>query len=140
MKDILEQLENRRSVERFIDFARAHAEAFDVYEPPPEARIPLRNRALFFAELWERFSYYGMRALLVLYMTKYVLLPGHAGEVIGLPLGPGTVVVPGEQAELARALLADVQAGPPVAEGDAADDSQVEDAPEVPLGDLRPRG
>ncbi len=45
-----------------------------------------------------------------------------AGEVIGLPLGPGTVVVPGEQAELARALLADVQAGPPVAEGDAADD------------------
>ncbi len=25
---------------------------------------------LFFAEMWERFSYYGMRALLVLYMTK----------------------------------------------------------------------
>ncbi|HQU44559.1 MAG TPA: hypothetical protein PK867_17195, partial [Pirellulales bacterium] len=25
---------------------------------------------LFFAELWERFSYYGNRALLVLYMTK----------------------------------------------------------------------
>src|SRR5688572_1980225 len=25
---------------------------------------------LFFAELWERFSFYGMRALLVLYMTK----------------------------------------------------------------------
>ena len=45
-------LENRRSVERFLDFARAHAEAFDVYEPPPEARVPLRNRALFFAELY----------------------------------------------------------------------------------------
>jgi len=45
-------LENRRSVERFLDFARAHREAFDVYEPPPEARIPLRNRALFFAELY----------------------------------------------------------------------------------------
>ena len=45
-------LENRRSVERFIDFARAHGESFDVYEPPPEARIPLRNRALFFAELY----------------------------------------------------------------------------------------
>ncbi|WP_408031921.1 peptide MFS transporter [Tenacibaculum xiamenense] len=28
---------------------------------------------LFFAELWERFSFYGMRALLVLYMTKYLL-------------------------------------------------------------------
>ncbi len=39
---------------------------------------------LFTTEMWERFSYYGMRALLVLYMTKYVLLPGHAGEVIGL--------------------------------------------------------
>jgi len=34
--------------------------------------------------MWERFSYYGMRALLVLYMTKYVLVPGHAGSVIGL--------------------------------------------------------
>lgn len=28
---------------------------------------------LFFAELWERFSFYGMRALLVLYMTKHLL-------------------------------------------------------------------
>jgi POT family proton-dependent oligopeptide transporter len=39
---------------------------------------------LFTTEMWERFSYYGMRALLVLYMTKYVLVPGHAGSVIGL--------------------------------------------------------
>lgn len=45
-------LENRRSVERFIEFARSHSEAFDVYEPAPEARVPLRNRALFFAELY----------------------------------------------------------------------------------------
>jgi hypothetical protein len=45
-------LANRRSVERFIDFARARGESFDVYEPPPEARIPLRNRALFFAQLY----------------------------------------------------------------------------------------
>lgn len=28
---------------------------------------------LFFAELWERFSFYGMRSLLVLYMTKHLL-------------------------------------------------------------------
>ena len=28
---------------------------------------------LFFAELWERFSFYGMRALLVLYMTKQLI-------------------------------------------------------------------
>jgi POT family proton-dependent oligopeptide transporter len=28
---------------------------------------------LFFTEMWERFSYYGMRALLVLYMTQHLL-------------------------------------------------------------------
>jgi proton-dependent oligopeptide transporter, POT family len=39
---------------------------------------------LFATEMWERFSYYGMRALLVLYMVKYVLQPGIAEEVIGL--------------------------------------------------------
>jgi proton-dependent oligopeptide transporter, POT family len=39
---------------------------------------------LFGTEMWERFSYYGMRALLVLYMTKYVLLPAQAGNVVGL--------------------------------------------------------
>ena len=35
---------------------------------------------LFATEMWERFSYYGMRALLVLYMTKYLLLPPHAAR------------------------------------------------------------
>ena len=39
---------------------------------------------LFTTEMWERFSYYGMRALLVLYMVKYLLLPGNAETVIGL--------------------------------------------------------
>ncbi len=39
---------------------------------------------LFATEMWERFSYYGMRALLVLYMVKYLLLPGNADAVIGL--------------------------------------------------------
>lgn len=39
---------------------------------------------LFFTEMWERFSYYGMRALLVLYMTKYLLLePERAKAVLG---------------------------------------------------------
>lgn len=33
------------------------------------------------AEFWERFSYYGMQALLVLYMTHYLLLPGHVEQV-----------------------------------------------------------
>ncbi|MBV8849116.1 MAG: peptide MFS transporter, partial [Methylobacteriaceae bacterium] len=39
---------------------------------------------LFATEMWERFSYYGMRALLVLYMTKYLLLDGRAENVAGL--------------------------------------------------------
>ena len=39
---------------------------------------------LFTTEMWERFSYYGMRALLVLYMTKHLLAPEHAGNVLGL--------------------------------------------------------
>jgi proton-dependent oligopeptide transporter, POT family len=55
---------------------------------------------LFATEMWERFSYYGMRALLVLYMVKYLFDPARAQHVIGLdafhrvlesvfgPLGP----------------------------------------------------
>jgi POT family proton-dependent oligopeptide transporter len=39
---------------------------------------------LFATEMWERFSYYGMRTLLVLYMVKYLLQPGNADNVIGL--------------------------------------------------------
>jgi POT family proton-dependent oligopeptide transporter len=39
---------------------------------------------LFATEMWERFSYYGMRALLVLYMVKYLLDPQRAGAVAGL--------------------------------------------------------
>jgi len=39
---------------------------------------------LFATEMWERFSYYGMRALLVLYMVRYLLEPQRAGSVVGL--------------------------------------------------------
>jgi POT family proton-dependent oligopeptide transporter len=39
---------------------------------------------LFTTEMWERFSYYGMRSLLVLYMTKFLLLEDHFANVIGL--------------------------------------------------------
>lgn len=39
---------------------------------------------LFFTEMWERFSYYGMRALLVLYMTQYLFIEVEKGmEVLG---------------------------------------------------------
>ncbi len=39
---------------------------------------------LAFTEKWERFSYYGMTALLSLYMVQQLLLPGHAEHVLGL--------------------------------------------------------
>lgn len=39
---------------------------------------------LAFVEGCERFSYYSMQTLLVLYMVKYLLLPEHIGSVIGL--------------------------------------------------------
>ena len=38
---------------------------------------------LAFTEAWERFSYYGMTALLVLYMVNQLLLPGHVEQVAG---------------------------------------------------------
>ncbi len=56
---------------------------------PRSARVELFGHPkgltfLFSTEMWERFSFYGMRSLLVLYMTKYLLLPEHSGAVIGL--------------------------------------------------------
>ena len=48
---------------------------------------------LFFTEMWERFSYYGMRAFLILYMTASVTNGGlgferaHAGSVYGTYTG-----------------------------------------------------
>ncbi len=39
---------------------------------------------LFFAELWERFSYYGMRALLMLYMLQHIFYSSaYAGGIYG---------------------------------------------------------
>ena len=45
---------------------------------------PIGLAVLAGTELAERFSYYGMTALLSLYMVKQLLLPGHAEHVIGL--------------------------------------------------------
>src|SRR5215475_9168427 len=39
---------------------------------------------LFATEMWERFSYYGMRALLTLYMVNYLFRPERIDTVIGL--------------------------------------------------------
>jgi proton-dependent oligopeptide transporter, POT family len=38
---------------------------------------------LFATEMWERFSYYGMSALLVLYMVRYLFQPDHVEHVLG---------------------------------------------------------
>jgi POT family proton-dependent oligopeptide transporter len=39
---------------------------------------------LAFTEMWERFSYYGMTSLLLLYMVQQLLLPARVGHVAGL--------------------------------------------------------
>ena len=39
---------------------------------------------LAFTEMWERFSFYGMRTLLVLYMVQELLLPGRIENVAGM--------------------------------------------------------
>src|SRR5207253_2445476 len=36
-----------------------------------------------FTEAWERFSYYGMQTLLVLYMVQLLLHPGHVEHIAG---------------------------------------------------------
>src|SRR5207247_5402077 len=38
---------------------------------------------LFTTEMWERFSYYGMRAILILYLTNYLLLNKIPAGVLG---------------------------------------------------------
>jgi proton-dependent oligopeptide transporter, POT family len=66
-----------------------------VAEATPEVRIADRNDRAFlghpkglgylgFTEACERFSYYSMQTLLVLYMVNYLLLPGRIEGVVGL--------------------------------------------------------
>jgi proton-dependent oligopeptide transporter, POT family len=43
---------------------------------------PIGLFILFFTEMWERFSYYGMRALLILYMTDHLIRNAMAGQYI----------------------------------------------------------
>jgi POT family proton-dependent oligopeptide transporter len=37
---------------------------------------------IFLTEMWEKFSYYGMRAMLVYYMTRELLLPQHQASLV----------------------------------------------------------
>jgi POT family proton-dependent oligopeptide transporter len=50
--------------------------------PTPVLGHPPGLYILAVTEVWERFSYYGMRALLVYYMTKHLLLPQAASSTI----------------------------------------------------------
>ncbi len=59
--------------------------------PPPGSAWfghPRGLSTLFFTEMWERFSYYGMRGFLILYMTKALgFTDPHAGSVYGNYVG-----------------------------------------------------
>ncbi len=66
--------------------------AADPDAPPARFRGNARRdlwgqpRGLFFigaTELWERISFHGMQALLVLYMAEQLLLPGHVENIVG---------------------------------------------------------
>ena len=57
-----------------------------VFTPPAGKEVLGHPRGLWylvFAEAWERFSYYGMQALLVLYLTQYLLIPENVEHVAG---------------------------------------------------------
>lgn len=59
-------------------------------ETPPRRREflghPLGLPVIAFTEAFERFSYYGMQTLLVLYMVKALLLPGRVENIAGFGL------------------------------------------------------
>ena len=52
---------------------------------------PVALGYLAFTEAWERFSYYGMSALVVLYMTETLFLPGHIESVVGFATLRGAI-------------------------------------------------
>jgi len=57
-----------------------------MFTPPAGKEVLGHPRGLWylvFAEAWERFSYYGMQALLVLYLTQYLLLPENVERIAG---------------------------------------------------------
>lgn len=65
----------------------APAPAFATGPDPDDRRFfghPIGLAYLAFTEAWERFSFYGMSGLLVLYMVQSLLLPGTAEGVVGL--------------------------------------------------------
>ena len=88
-----------------------------VAEATPELDAPAHDRAflghpkglgyLAFVEGCERFSYYSMQTLLVLYMVKYLLLPEHIGNVVGLQWLQAAAYAGKEGQPLASAIFGD---------------------------------
>jgi proton-dependent oligopeptide transporter, POT family len=56
----------------------SHTERRDLFGHPRGLAV------LFASEMWERFSYFGNSALVVLYMVKHLLQPGEVEAVLGL--------------------------------------------------------
>jgi POT family proton-dependent oligopeptide transporter len=68
-------------------------------------RHPTGLYVLTFTEMWERFSFYGMSALLTLYMVKELLLPANAAQVYGLAAMRGLFEFRGPMSDLAFAAI-----------------------------------
>lgn len=69
-----------------LSLSEAMGTAESILTHSDERRFLGHPKGLFylaFTEAWERFSYYGMTALLVLYMVNQLLLPGHVENVAG---------------------------------------------------------
>lgn len=72
----------------------------EVIEPKLDSRVndrsflgqPRALSTLFFTEMWERFSYYGMRALLVLYLTAPLVSNEPGQEGLGIPKGTAIAI------------------------------------------------
>lgn len=88
-----------------------------VAEATPEIEAPAHDRAflghpkglgyLAFVEGCERFSYYSMQTLLVLYMVKYLLVPDRMAGVLGLTWAQGALYNGLEGQPLASAIFGD---------------------------------
>jgi POT family proton-dependent oligopeptide transporter len=60
-----------------LESRSAESKATDFFGHPKGLTV------LFATEMWERFSYFGMASLVVLYLVKYLLLPGQVEHVLG---------------------------------------------------------
>jgi len=61
---------------------------------PEFAGHPKGLYMLFFAEMWERFSFYGMKALLIFYLTKHWLFGDGEGQLILASYGALVYITP----------------------------------------------